>query len=86
MPVDPTYAHADTPHEKTIAGPDWRYGCHSRKTGEQQRGKPSTYCASPWAHGGVRIETDWIPKNCGHTLRGTDPACTGCVNRSEDHG
>ena len=29
-PVDPTHIHADIPHEKTIAGHGYRYGCHNR--------------------------------------------------------
>lgn len=82
MPVLEGYVYADTPHEKTVAKAGYVYGCHSSKAGP--RGGDREYVASSWsANGSQRIETSWLPISCGHTLRVTDPACTGCANREE---
>lgn len=43
MAVREGYAHADTPHAKTVMAPGWTYGCHSSKTGDKPRGGPATY-------------------------------------------
>lgn len=43
MAVREGYAHADTPHAKTVMAPGWTYGCHSSKTGDKPRGRPSSY-------------------------------------------
>lgn len=37
MPVKEGYEYADVPHEKTMAGPGYRYGCHSDKLGDHPR-------------------------------------------------
>lgn len=78
----PGYVHADVPHEKTIAGPDFRYGCHSQATGETPRGCTTGYAAHPWsARGGEYVETEWLEMGCGHSTRAEDGACGGCWNR-----
>lgn len=83
-PVMPGYVHADVPHEKTIAGPGYRYGCHSRVTGDQPRGRTMSYAASAWAaNGGQRVATEWLPRGCGHDMRASDSACEGCGNRGD---
>ena len=43
MPVDPNHVHADVPHDKTVMAKGWTYGCHSSKTGDKPRGRPSSY-------------------------------------------
>lgn len=43
MAVREGYAHADTPHAKTVMAPGWTYGCHSSKTSDKPRGGPATY-------------------------------------------
>lgn len=82
-PVMPGYVHADVPHEKTVAGPEYRYGCHSKRVGGGPRGCQTGYVAHPWsARGGEHVETTWIEMACGHSTRATDGACEGCGNRS----
>lgn len=86
MPVMPGYAHADEAHEKTVAGAEYRYGCHSRKIGDSQRGRTVDRHSvqDGWTSDGrrrmVELVSDWIEMACGHTTRATDPACEGCSN------
>lgn len=51
------------------------YGCHSSKTGDWPRGELATHLMQP--------TTEWLPVLCGHNLRETDPACSGCSRRTE---
>lgn len=91
MPVKEGYAYADTPHEKTVIKPGWLYGCHS--SNERVRPGPRGQTVQKQDQDGWTIDgrrrmtvtvTEQTPQACGHTLRSTDPACTGCLNRSED--
>ena len=51
MPVMPGYLYADTPHEKTVTGADYRYGCHTSLTADGgPRGVQTKYYAHPWSH------------------------------------
>lgn len=85
MPVMPGYIHADTPHESTIQAAGYLYGCSSERTGDANpRGQTTHYVASRWGGTPAYIVTEWLPKPCGHTLRSTDPACTGRVNRGAE--
>ena len=54
MAVREGYAHADTPHAKTVMAPGWTYGCHSSKTGDKPRGGPSTYRVQEWLASALR--------------------------------
>lgn len=82
MPVMPGYIHADTPHERTVAGPGWRYGCHSDRVGDGPRGRRTGYVAHLWTSGGGEyVETAWLEMGCGHSANGDDGACEGCANR-----
>jgi hypothetical protein len=96
MPVDPNHKHADVPHEKTVMAKGWTYGCHSSKTGDKPRGRPSSYMVRD---GYLRVTgtpafrehtTHWLDKDhegnplkCGHMkkFRLLDPQCIGCANR-----
>ena len=96
MPVDPNHVHADVPHEKTVMAKGWTYGCHSSKTGDKPRGRPSSYMVRD---GYLRVTgtpafrehtTHWLDKDhegnplkCGHMkkFRLLDPQCIGCANR-----
>ena len=96
MPVDPNHVHADVPHEKTVMEKGWTYGCHSSKTGDKPRGRPSSYMVRD---GYLRVTgtpafrehtTHWLdrdhegnPLKCGHMkkFRLQDPQCIGCANR-----
>lgn len=95
-PVMPGYVHADVPHEMTVAGPGYRYGCHSTRTGDAPRGRTTheyvragvlDYDDVDVLDGLVRLQivahhsTEWLPMACGHSDRGADGACEGCVNR-----
>ncbi len=83
MPVMPGYVHADTPHESTVAGAGYRYGCHSDKVGDEPRGRTTAFVAHLWCRGGgAVVETAWIEKACGHSTRAEDGACEGCGNRN----
>ena len=88
MPVMPGYLYADTPHEKTVTGADYRYGCHTSLTADGgPRGVRTKYYAHPWSHQHPEfIVTDWLPMRCGHTTRSSDGACEGCENRRENNG
>lgn len=96
MPVDPNHKHADVPHEKMVMAKGWTYGCHSSKTGDKPRGRPSSYMVRD---GYLRVTgtpafrehtTHWLDKDhegnplkCGHMkkFRLLDPQCIGCANR-----
>ena len=96
MPVDPNHKHADVPHDKTVMAKGWTYGCHSSKTGDKPRGRPSSYMVRD---GYLRVTgtpafrehtTHWLDKDhegnplkCGHVkkFRLQDPQCIGCANR-----
>lgn len=96
MPVDPNHKHADVPHDKTVMAKGWTYGCHSSKTGDKPRGRPSSYMVRD---GYLRVTgtpafrehtTHWLDKDhegnplkCGHMkkFRLQDPQCIGCANR-----
>ena len=96
MPVDPNHKHADVPHDKTVMAKGWTYGCHSSKTGDKPRGRPSSYMVRD---GYLRVTgtpafrehtTHWLDKDhegnplkCGHMkkFRLLDPQCIGCANR-----
>lgn len=96
MPVDPNHLHADVPHDKTVMAKGWTYGCHSSKTGDKPRGRPSSYMVRD---GYLRVTgtpafrehtTHWLttdhegnPLKCGHMkkFRLLDPQCIGCANR-----
>ena len=96
MPVDPNHVHADVPHDKTVMAKGWTYGCHSSKTGDKPRGRPSSYMVRD---GYLRVTgtpafrehtTHWLDKDhegnplkCGHMkkFRLLDPQCIGCANR-----
>lgn len=85
-PVMPGYQHADTPHESTVAGTGWLYGCHSSRLGDIPRGRTVQYVAQDgWTEDGrrrmVHYATDWLPMTCGHSERSNDTACRGCTNR-----
>lgn len=83
MPVMPGYVHADVPHEMTVVGDAYRYGCNSVRIGDiRPRGKTTTYVASVWATP-QPVTTEWLPMRCGHSLRYADPACDGCANRNQ---
>ena len=90
MPVMDGYLHADTPHAKTVAGPDHRYGCHSDQTGPKPRGGlgPPLTVQTGWTDDGRRetviVQTPWLDKPCGHNFRVTDPCCTGCHQRDQE--
>ena len=73
------------------------YGCHSDHTGDEPRGgetamfAPSGYYTECTERGAilrhqkvVPIRTQWLPMACGHSLRITDPSCTGCANRERE--
>lgn len=67
MPVMPGYVHADAPHPKTVAGPNYRYGCHSDRVGDSPRECTTVYAAHPWsARGSQFVETEWLEIACGH--------------------
>lgn len=86
MPVMPGYLHVDTPHERTVAGPGYRYGCHSDTLGPIPRGRRGIPAVAQdgWTEDGRRrmvdYTADWIEMPCGHTTRATDDACAGCSN------
>lgn len=95
----PGYIHADVPHEKTVAGPDFRYGCHSQVTGNAPRGRTThhefpaqvvDYDEKDVPEGFVRLQiaahttTEWLPMRCGHSTRAADRACEGCSNRGSE--
>lgn len=73
-----------------------RYGCHSRFVGEKQRGGVTEILGNGGTlliqidghllhvQEAVPIVTHWNPMACGHSLRLTDPACRGCVNRDRE--
>lgn len=88
MPVKPGYAFADTPHPATVAPSDYRYGCHSAKTGDTRfRGRFGTYIAHPWAVSTTEVvETAWLSMPCGHEGRARDSACNGCANQLRKKG
>jgi hypothetical protein len=89
MPTDPNNPYVDVPHEKTVIGPDYRYGCHSDKVGPMPRGRTISWVFQDgWTTDGrrnmVHGATQWIPRKCGHDQqvgKGSDPHCRGCVNR-----
>lgn len=83
MPVMDGYAYADTPHERTIVDSSFRYGCHGRMP------TPQTVASvqDGWHDGRrrmIELTSEWLPIKCGHIMRLTDPACTDCINRTED--
>ena len=96
MAVREGYKHADTPHAKTVMAPGWTYGCHSSKTGDKPRGRPSSYMVRD---GYLRVTgtpafrehtTHWLdtnpngtPLKCGHEAKARikDAQCIGCANR-----
>lgn len=84
MPVMDGYAYADTPHAKTVVDSSFRYGCHDRTPTPQT----IDHVQSGWHDDGTRrlvaIVSNWLPIKCGHIMRLTDPACTDCINRTED--
>lgn len=89
MPVQENYIYADIPHEKTVIQPDiYRNGCHSEVLGsDAPRGRTLEYpVQNGWTEDGRRImktnRVEHIEKSCGHEMRETDDACTGCVNRA----
>ena len=86
MPVMPGYIYADTPHEKTVTGAGYRYGCNSTRTGgtgAMPRGGQTKYFAHPWSYTSAEfVITDWLPKPCGHSTRTADQACNGCTNQN----
>lgn len=97
MPVKDGYEYADTPHEKTVAGLGYQYGCHSDKLGSHKRCEVGmTDGQFGWeqigytADGkGIRMvairkpyQTKWMDVACGHLTRGVDAACEGCANRT----
>ena len=89
MPTDPNNPYVDTPHPRTVTGAGWRYGCHSDKLGPMPRGRTTWWRVQDgWNGLGGRymIEgaTEWIPRACGHSESGDDPACAGCVNRGRE--
>lgn len=88
MPVKPGYPFADTPHPATVAPPDYRYGCHSAKTGDTRfRGRFGMYIAHSWADAPTEVvQTDWLPIPCGHEGRARDAACVGCANQLRGEG
>lgn len=88
MPVKPGYPFADTPHPATVAPSDYRYGCHSAKTGDTRfRGRFGMYIAHPWADAPTEVvETAWLPLPCGHEGRARDSACNGCANQLRREG
>lgn len=88
MPVKPGYPFADTPHPATVAPSDYRYGCHSAKTGDTRfRGRFGMYIAHPWADAATEVvETAWLSMPCGHEGRATDSACGGCANQLRREG
>lgn len=87
MPVMESYQHADEPHEKTVAGTDYRYGCHSSRLGPMPRGRRAVpvQAQDGWTSDGrrnvINFASDWIEMPCGHTTRARDSACEGCSNR-----
>lgn len=85
MPVDPNNPYTDIAHPKMTVDAGWMYGCNSARSGDtSKRGKPTQYEASIWGPFRRVIKTDWLDKTCGHNLKTTDPACSGCVNRVDD--
>lgn len=88
MPVKPGYPFADTPHPATVAPSDYRYGCHSAKTGDTRfRGRFGMYIAHPWANAPTEVvETAWLSMPCGHEGRARDSACGGCANQLRKEG
>ena len=88
MPVKPGYTFADTPHPATVAPSDYRYGCHSAKTGDTRfRGRFGMYIAHPWADAATEVvETHWLSMPCGHEGRARDSACAGCANQLKGEG
>lgn len=88
MPVQENYKYADDSHEKTRITGDFRYGCHSEKTGRRKRSDVAVSLQQDgWNLDGTRNtverKSNWLVNKCGHNLRTTDPACTGCFNRHE---
>lgn len=81
-PVMPGYIFADSPHPSTVKTSDYRYGCHSDRVGASPRGGRTVYAAHRWSVAGeVLVQTDWLPKPCGHSTRTADQACSGCSNQ-----
>lgn len=97
MPVKEGYEYADVPHEKTIAGPGYRYGCHSDKRGSHKRCETDMSDGQfGWDDVGSTEDGDgeimvairkpyrsqWMDVACGHLTKQSDTACEGCVNRT----
>ena len=82
-PVDPTHIHADIPHEKTIAGHGYRYGCHNRP----RQAVSVELMQDGWTPDGrrnmVKIQTQWLDRGCRHDTKHIDPACAGCPDKAE---
>lgn len=96
MPTMEGYEHADIPHEKTVMPVGYLYGCHTTEP-DNPRGHTTEITGQDgYFDGGdadfpqartartIRIVTEWLPVKCGHMYRSTDPACTGCTNRSDE--
>ena len=76
------------------------YGCHTDSTGHgRRRGGTNTAYMNKSVDRRLRdnrmkpqyidqeialVTTDWAPIACGHSLRISDPSCTGCANRERD--
>jgi hypothetical protein len=63
-----------------------RYGCHNRDT-QAARERPLVV-QQGWNQNGTRRmgahQPQWDNVDCGHNLRATDPACTGCKWRDAE--
>ena len=92
----PTMDEYDVPHEKTVIHSGYLYGCHTTEP-DNPRGRPNEITVQDgYFESGdgefpktrtpkfVKITSEWLPRKCGHILRITDPACTGCTNRTDD--
>lgn len=81
MPVMPGYKYADEPHEKTVTGAGFRYGCHNTV----RNNDAVILVQDGWNDDGTRrmIESVWEPLKhikCGHDVKHVDSACQGCFN------
>jgi hypothetical protein len=84
MPVLEGYVYADTPHEKTVIGASYRYGCHNR----ERRSSTIHMYQAGWTADGRRnmvpVRSEWLDIPCPHDVRASDPACAGCKHRDPE--
>ena len=79
MPVMPGYLYADTPHEKTVTGAGYRYGCHTSLTADGgPRGVQTKYYAHPLVTSAPGIHHNRL---ASHALRAYNSVVRRCVRR-----